>query len=134
MSIPAVLDTNVIVSALLSKNEDAATVKILDATMDGRITPLYHEDILAEYDEVLHRGKFPFREETIQKVFAAIRHYGKETMPLPTGATLVDADDLIFYEVALRGRAYLVTGNLRHYPPDSFIVSPAQMALLIASP
>lgn len=55
-------------------------------------------------------------------------------MPLPTGATLVDADDLIFYEVALRGRAYLVTGNLRHYPPDSFIVSPAQMALLIASP
>ena len=66
MSVPAVLDTNVIVSALLSKNEDAATVKILDATMDGRITPLYHEDILAEYDEVLHRGKFHFRKETIQ--------------------------------------------------------------------
>ena len=134
MSVSAVLDTNVIVAALLSKNDDAATVKILDAAMDGRITPLYHEDILTEYAEVLHRQKFHFREETIQKVFTAIRYYGREIFPVSTGKTLLDEDDQIFYDVAVRGRAYLVTGNLRHYPPENFIVSPAQMALLIDVP
>ena len=47
----AVIDTNVFISALLSKRADAATVRVLDAVFDGKIVPLYHEDILAEYDE-----------------------------------------------------------------------------------
>ena len=51
----AVVDTNVLISALLSKNEDSATVKVMGAVFDGRIIPLYHRDILAEYAEVLHR-------------------------------------------------------------------------------
>ncbi len=50
----AVIDTNVFISALLSKNSDAATVKVLRAILDGRIVPLYHDEILIEYDEVLH--------------------------------------------------------------------------------
>lgn len=49
----AVIDTNVLLSALLSKNEDSATVKVLDAVFEGKIIPLYHRDILAEYDEVV---------------------------------------------------------------------------------
>lgn len=52
----AVIDTNVLISALLSKNVNSATLKVLDAVFDGIIIPLYHQDILAEYDEVLHRG------------------------------------------------------------------------------
>lgn len=131
MSIYAVIDTNVIVSALLSKNEDAATVKVLDAVMDGRITPLYHEIILGEYREVLSRGKFRFREETIKTVFAALRFYGKKTVPLSTGKIFADLDDLIFYEVAMRENAYLVTGNQKHFPQEDFIVSPAQMAAIL---
>ena len=59
----AVIDTNVFISALLSKQADAATVRVLDAMFDGKIVPLYHGDILAEYDEVLHRSKFHFKEE-----------------------------------------------------------------------
>ena len=58
----AVIDTNVFISALLSKRADAATVRVLDAMFDGKIVPLYHGDILAEYDEVLHRSKFHFKE------------------------------------------------------------------------
>ena len=42
----AVIDTNVFVSALLTKTEDAATVQVFNAIADGRITPLYHKDIL----------------------------------------------------------------------------------------
>ena len=65
MKVYAVIDTNVFVSALLSKNADAATVQVFDAVMDGEITPLYHEDILREYEEVLGRDKFHFLDETI---------------------------------------------------------------------
>ena len=63
----AVIDTNVFIAALLSKNEDAATVRVLEAMFDGVIVPLYHNDILAEYEEVLHRSKFCFKEELSNK-------------------------------------------------------------------
>ena len=114
----AVIDTNVFVSALLSKHDDAATVRLL-----------YHTDILSEYDEVLHRRKFHLRKETVQTVLAAIRQYGIEVCPQDTGETLPDMDDLIFYEVAMaeRGRSYLVTGNQKHYPQREFIVTPAEL-------
>ncbi len=130
----AVIDTNVVLSALLSKKGDSATVKVLDAVFDGKIIPLYHKDILAEYDGVLHREKFHLREELIQKVLEAIRQYGIEVFPQPTGAVLIDMDDLVFYEVAMEKReddAYLVTGNQKHYPFRDFIVTPAEMMEII---
>ena len=130
MSHCAVIDTNVIIAALLSKNADAATIKVLDAVFDGRIIPLYHQDILAEYEEVLHRQKFHLKEETIQVVLTAILQYGIEIFPQPTGKTLIDMDDLIFYEVAMEkqnDKAYLVTGNKKHYPTEDFIITPSEM-------
>ena len=54
----AVIDTNVFISALITKNSEASTVKVVEAVLKGDIVPLYHEDIIAEYDEVLHREKF----------------------------------------------------------------------------
>ena len=126
----AVTDTNVLLSALLSKSEDSATVKVLDAVFERRIIPLYHQDILTEYDEVLHREKFHLREDAIQVVLAAVRQYGVEVFPQPTGEVLIDMDDLVFYEVAMEKRdddAYLVTGNRKHYPFRDFIVTPAEM-------
>lgn len=130
----AVIDTNVLISALLSKNEDSATVRVMDAVFDGRITPLYHPDIMAEYDEVLHRKKFRFQEKLIQTVLRAVRQFGVEVFPRPTGTVLADMDDLIFYEVAMEKRtdnAYLVTGNQKHYPIRRFIVTPAEMMEII---
>lgn len=130
----AVIDTNVLLSALLSKREDSATVKVLNAVFDGIIIPLYHQDILAEYDEVLHRGKFHLQEKLIQKILDAIRQYGVEVFPQPTGAILIDMDDLVFFEVAMEKReddAYLVTGNQKHYPLRDFIVTPAEMIKII---
>lgn len=130
----AVIDTNVFISALLSKRDDAATVKVLEAMFDGKIVPLYHEAILAEYDEVLHRSKFRFKEDTIQLVLKAVKQYGVEVFPQPTGEILVDMDDLVFYEVAMEKRdddAYLVTGNQKHYPIRDFIVTPAEMMEII---
>ena len=130
----AVIDTNVFISALLSKQADSSTVRVLEAMFDGKIVPLYHEEMLVEYDEVLHRKKFHFKEETIQLVITAIKQYGIEVFPQPTGEILVDMDDLIFYEVAMEKReddAYLVTGNQKHYPIRDFIVTPAEMMEII---
>jgi putative PIN family toxin of toxin-antitoxin system len=126
----AVVDTNVIVSALLSKNEDAATVQVFRAMLRGQFTPLYHEDILAEYEDVLKRPKFHLTEEVISTVISAVKRYGVEVFPQPTGEILIDMDDLIFYEVVMEKRtesSYLVTGNQKHYPIKDFIVTPAEM-------
>lgn len=134
MTYYAVIDTNVFISALLSKNSDAATVKVLRAIFNGRIVPLYHNEILAEYDEVLHREKFHFQEKSIQMALTAVKDFGVEVFPQPTGEIFVDMDDLIFYEVVMEKRdddAYLATGNQKHYPIRNFIVTPAEMMEII---
>ena len=69
----AVFDTNVLVSALLSRNAVSPTVALLDHILDRTIIPVYSEEILNEYNEVLHRSKFSFSTEQINAVLAAIR-------------------------------------------------------------
>ena len=126
----AVVDTNVIVSALIAKNPDSPPRQVFRAMLSGDIIPLYHSDILDEYEEVLGRKKFHLKKETIQTVLEAIRQFGVEVMPRPTGESLIDMDDLVFYEVAMEkcdDDAYLVTGNQKHYPVRDFIVTPAEM-------
>lgn len=130
----AVIDTNVFISALITKNSEASTVKVLEAVLKGDIIPLYHSDIIAEYDEVLHREKFKINDATIQLLIDAVVKYGIEVFPQPTGEILIDMDDLVFYEVAMEKRdedAYLVTGNQKHYPIRDFIVTPAEMIAIL---
>lgn len=74
----AVIDINVILSALLSKKSDTATVNIVKAVMDDKIIPLIHEDILAEYADVLQRDKSHLQPSTIQTVLRAFKTYGVE--------------------------------------------------------
>ena len=129
----AVVDTNVIVSALISKNYSPPR-KILKAIMAGYIIPLYHPDIILEYKEVLSRDKFHLKEKTITTIINAICQFGLEVTPKSTGEILIDMDDLIFYEVAMSKRndeVFLITGNQKHYPISDFIVSPAQMMKIL---
>ena len=126
----AVVDTNVIVSALIAKKTASPPRQVFRAMLSGDIIPLYHSDILSEYEEVLSRKKFHLNSETIQTVLKAVRQFGVEVIPKPTGEILIDMDDLVFYEVAMEKReddAYLVTGNQKHYPVRDFIVTPAEM-------
>ena len=130
----AVIDTNVFVSALVTPNGEAPTVKVFEAILKGDIVPLYHADIIAEYEEVLHRAKFKIDDDTIKILLNAIIAYGVEVFPTPTGEILVDMDDIIFYEVAMEKRSdnsYLVTGNKKHYPIKNFIVTPAEMMAIV---
>ena len=41
----AVIDTNVLVSAFLTRHPDSATVKVLNAISDGLLIPLYNQEI-----------------------------------------------------------------------------------------
>jgi len=130
MQIYAVVDTNVVLSALITKNPQSSPNLVLREMLAGRIIPLYHADIIEEYREVLSRTKFHLKEETIEKVINSIISNGIEVNPTPTGEILIDMDDLVFYEVAMEKRdddAYLVTGNQKHYPVKDFIVTPSEM-------
>ena len=126
----AVIDTNVIISALLTRHEDASPLQIIKRLFHGDIIPLYDEDIIREYAEVLRRPKFHFSEERIEVMLEAIATYGISVERLRTNVQLIDPKDLVFYEVAMAKRnedAYLVTGNKKHFPMETFVVTPTEM-------
>ncbi len=122
----AVVDTNVIVSALITKNPDSPPRQVFRAMLTGDIVPLYHPDILAEYEEVLCRKKFHLQVETVRTVVDAIRQFGIEVQPKPTGEILIDMDDLVFYEVAMRsGTTVLISSQaIRSTTPSGISSSP----------
>jgi len=126
-----VIDTNVLVSALITRNENAPTVKILKYLSQNKIVPVYSSEIVKEYYEALRREKFKLSEEIVLAIVKDIVNNGlevrdivevKEEMPDPT--------DVIFYAVTLATRdkdTFLVTGNGKHFPAKSFIVTPAEL-------
>ena len=127
----AVFDTNVLVSALLSSRKNSPTAKLLDYVIDDRIILLYNDDILREYDEVLHRAKFNFGDDRVQIVLDLVKT-GLHIDPTPSGEYFPDEDDRVFYEVSLsKDGSYMVTGNLRHFPSNAIGVSPADMIRII---
>ena len=131
MKIYAVIDTNVIISALLSRHQDSATVKVLDYLYDRTIVPVYNDEILEEYASVLRRPKFNFPERTVNATLEAIRK-GVRSDRLNSDEELPDPKDIVFYEVALSVEdSYLVTGNLKHFPKKPFVVTPAEMLQII---
>ena len=122
----AVLDTNVIVSALLSSKADAATVQVLQKLFSDSFCPVISKEIMAEYTEVLHRAKFHFSPAIVDDLLFAIEEKAEYVIPASTGAILPDIKDLPFYEVVMEKRAddaYLVTGNQKHFPAEPFIVT-----------
>ena len=131
----AVFDTNVLVASLLTKHPDSPTALVVDAISEEKLIPLYNEEILEEYDDVLHRAKFPFSNDAIQNIMQMIRQFGLAISPSPTGEVLPDMDDLVFYEVVMEKRkaddAYLITGNLKHFPTREYIVPPAEMMSIL---
>ena len=128
-----VVDTNVIVSALLRRNSKPG--RIVQLALAGIIVPVYSKEILAEYKEVLSRGKFNFSRHVIETAMRAITENGIERSGIPTEETPSDPKDVIFYEVTMDARqehdARLVTGNTKDFPAKPFIVTPAEMLRII---
>ncbi|MCD8361829.1 MAG: putative toxin-antitoxin system toxin component, PIN family [Lachnospiraceae bacterium] len=136
MTCYAVIDTNVLVSALLSSHDDVATVKVVEKIFSGEVVPLFSEKILREYADVLMRKKFGFSEEMVSSFIYEIEQCGELVVATPTGETLPDMKDLPFYEVVMekgKDKAYLVTGNLKHFPTRSFIVTARELLDILES-
>ena len=93
-----------------------------------RITPLYNDDIIKEYDEVLHRAKFKLSEEEISTVIEHVKENGIDSSRFPYGGEMPDEDDRVFYEVCLsKEDSFLVTGNLKHFPKEPQVITAAEM-------
>jgi putative PIN family toxin of toxin-antitoxin system len=132
----AVIDTNVLVSSLLSDKADTATVQILTNVFNGQITPIVSQKIIDEYTEVLSRKKFKIRKEYADYIVKSIIAFGILIYPVSSGTILPDIDDIPFYDATITandciGKTYLVTGNTKHFPTESFIVNPRQLMELI---
>ena len=109
-----VLDTNVLVSGLLSAAGPPG--QILELLIDGVLQPCIDGRMLDEYESVLHRPELSIDPENAEEILEFIR-FGAETIAaLPLPIRLPDPDDLAFLEVAATAQAVLVTGNKRHFP------------------
>lgn len=117
-----VLDTNVIVSAILSRHSPPA--EVLRLALQGELVPLYDHRILGEYREVLARPVFAFDPADIAGLMTGLERSGELVFAVPLRLELPDVDDLPFAEVAIGGDAdALVTGNVRHFGPARRLVN-----------
>jgi len=113
--IRAVIDTNVLVSAMISSAGNEALLIL--AIHQGMLTPCCSEEILQEYNDVLLRPKFAFPTNEVDALLDLLRHRGDILDPAPVPGTSPDPGDDKFIACALAGRVdFLVTGNKRHFP------------------
>lgn len=129
----AVIDTNVLVSAMLKWKSIPG--KILELTFNGLIVPLVNDEILKEYREVLSRPKFKLTREIVDNLINGIMENSVFVNEQSLDEYLPDPKDRVFYEVVMEERkkedAYLVTGNIKHFPIRPYIVTPREMLDII---
>jgi putative PIN family toxin of toxin-antitoxin system len=119
-----VLDTNILVSALL--NPEGAPAAIINLLLSGKLTVLYDNRLLKEYGEVLRRTKFPFKKSSVLHLLDYIRREGQFVVAEPIDIPISE-DDKAFYKVAKAGNAqYLITGNKKHFPNVRIVKTPKE--------
>jgi putative PIN family toxin of toxin-antitoxin system len=116
MARPAVvLDTNVVVSAFLSRV--GLERRVLDLALARHLRFCMSDEIPLEYSEVLARPKFSIEPADLAASMTAIRQSAVRFVPSLRAYAAVHPEDHKFLECAQAARAdYLVTGNLRHFP------------------
>ena len=127
--INAVLDTNILVSGLLTMHGNPS--RIINAFKDRRFNLIYNDDILSEYRDVLTRDKLGLNAKDVDDLLEEIAKIGLPSIPEKSILPLPDEDDRVFYDTAKANGAYLVTGNLKHFPSDPSIVLAADFIGLV---
>ena len=116
------LDTNIIVSALLSPQ--GLPAKIFNLVLNGNMTLIYDNNILAEYIDVLGREHLKINRELAGVVLDFIRKDGEFKIAIPQKKHLIDEDDRMFYELFKSADVdYFVIGNKKHFPKEKGIVT-----------
>ena len=67
-------------------------------------------------------------------IISAFKDFGINTVQVKAGVSLPDPDDIVFfYEVKMsKEDAYLVTGNIKHFPNTPLVVTPKEMIEILA--
>ncbi|MCL2122201.1 MAG: putative toxin-antitoxin system toxin component, PIN family [Clostridiales bacterium] len=124
-----VIDTNVIVSAALSPKGTPA--KIIEHIADSNEIQVYYcAEMMAEYRDVLSREYLNLTVEAQYSITDSIRSIGILVSCSASEIALPDEDDRVFYDTAKASGAILITGNTRHYPIESFILTPSDFLIL----
>jgi putative PIN family toxin of toxin-antitoxin system len=119
-----VIDTNVLISSRISAAGNPA--KIMNLIAEGKIELCYSSDILNEYKRVLAYNKFNFSSESQELTIEDIKNVGNLINPFVSAIPFPDESDRMFYDTAKTVNAYLITGNIKHYPDEPHILTPAQ--------
>lgn len=123
----AVVDTNILVSAALAKDRlQSVPYAVFQGASKHLFTPIVDENVVEEYYDVMSRSKFQWSVSYGQRFVDEILKYAINEPVVPTDFVLPDADDRIFYDVAFAHRdknAYIVTGNIKHFPNVPFVIS-----------
>jgi putative PIN family toxin of toxin-antitoxin system len=121
--IRVVLDTNVVISALIKPGSIPESVFEI-ALSHPRVQLCLSKDIVGEYKAVLAYGKFKkyLHKDNIAQALRTIKQSAVLIEPRTVGIPkLVDPDDEKFLACAVTARAaYLITGNTKHFPQSSF--------------
>ncbi len=126
-----VIDTNILISALLSSRDDSATVQVLNLLLAGQLIPVITEDIFQEYSDVLRRRKFGFPDDAVSMLLGEIQRRAVEVEPVHTDIELHDYKDRPFLEAMLYDdETILITGNMKHFPEHKRIMT-ARMFLYL---
>ena len=118
-----VIDTNVLVSSTLTAEGNSA--KVFNLVSNKQIQLIYCPAILDEYKRVLAYKKLNIKLQTQRKILTLIEKLGIVIMPGFSKIPMPDESDRVFYDTAQMSKAILVTGNIKHYPLESFIMLPA---------
>ncbi len=133
MTYYAVIDTNVVVSSMLKR--DSIPWRVVDLATKGIITALLNEEILNEYRDVLMRNEFELSPDDVDELIRLLCERGLFLDRTETSEPFADPDDVVFFEIAMTARktmdAYLITGNKRHFPLKTFVVTPREMLDII---
>ncbi len=112
----AVVDTNVLVSAVLSPV--GAPAAVVGAIRELRLVPVVSAEILAEYAKVLRRPRLNLPPAAVEELLADLQGltFSVNLSAVPIDASLPDADDWPFIAAARISACPAVTGNTRHFP------------------
>ena len=119
-----VIDTNVLVSSLWSKNGTCS--KILYKVLNYDLTIVYDQRIISEYKIVLERPKFGFTKDEVKSIIDFIKNEGLCIVPNPLNIEFIDESDKKFYEVAKTMNCKLITGNKKHFPDEKDVLLPGE--------
>ena len=118
-----VIDTNVLISSALSP--EGTPARIVDLISDHKIQLFYCMAIIDEYKRVFAYDKLHISPQIQERAIKKIIKLGILTDPVVSDIPMPDEDDRIFYDTAKDNGATLITGNTKHYPSESFIMTPS---------